>query len=538
MRARSEERRSLGTALGLAVAAFALYMGAATVRDFWSPDEPDFAQAVREMKERGSFLLPYQNGVPYSEKPILFYWAVSATLPLGGGDVHPVATRIPSALFASLLVFGAARVAGFRGGRREAAMAGAMTAVAPIVFWQGQFLQIDAMFSALVFAAYWAQYMVEEDRVRSGRWVWAFHILLPLAVLTKGPLAIVLTGLVALVRSADKRSLSPVLDLKPLRGIAVFALLVVPWYTLASRAGGPVYTYDLIVNQNWNRFFQAFDHVQPWWFYLESVWNDFSPWTALALAAPFVLFRAGIFPARPELRFSLQVVVTVLLFLSTSGSKQGKYALVAYPFAAALAAAAVGALEATGRSGLRRVRGYLLICGALLFGMGAALVPVAASKAPEFRSLAPLLAVPLAVAGAGTAFVLFRRPKEAAPAVLALAAGLAAVELVATLVLFPAIDVRKTGRPFYERIAPVVGHDGPLAYYGGTYRCYPILVLRRRTEHFQGEAELAAWLRKTPGAQVLADRSESQNWTDPFLKGLRVVDEQPVGGDVAQLLAP
>src|ERR1035437_7021080 len=116
--ARAEENRFLGTALGLAAVAFVLYMGAASVRDFWSPDEPDFAEAVREMKERGSFLLPYQNGVPYSEKPILFYWAIAATLPLGGGDVDPVAARIPSALGAAGLVFGAAAVAGRRGGRR------------------------------------------------------------------------------------------------------------------------------------------------------------------------------------------------------------------------------------------------------------------------------------------------------------------------------------------------------------------------------------------------------------------------------------
>ena len=527
----------MGTAMGLAVAAFALYMGAASARDFWSPDEPDFAEAVREMKERGSFLLPYQNGVPYSEKPVLFYWAVAATLPLGGGDVHPSATRIPSAFFASFLVFGAAAAARRPGGRREAALAGAMTAVAPIVFWQGQFLQVDAMFAGLVFAALWAQFMVEEDRVRAGRWVWAFHLLLPLAVLTKGPLAIVLTGLVALVRAVWRRSLSPILDLSPLRGASVFAAMVVPWYFLASRAGGPEYTYDLIVNQNWNRFFTAFDHVWPWWFYLESIWGDFSPWTVIALAAPFILAGAGLLKARPELLFSLQAAVTVFLFLSTSGSKQGKYALVAYPFAAVLAAAAVVALEQRARGGLKRLRGYLLFCGALLAGGGLALVPVAASRAPEFRALAPLVAVPLVLAGAGTAYVLFRRSREGAPAVLALAAGLAAVELCAALAVFPAIDVRKTGRPFYERIAPVVGREGPLAYFGGTYRCYPILVLRRRTEHFRTEAELAAWIRRTPGAQVLADRSESRHWTDPFLKGLRVVDEQPVGGDVAQLLA-
>ena len=63
----------------IAAAAAALYLFAAESRDFWAPDEPDFAEHVREMIERHDLLVPYQNGVPYSEKPIFFYWAVTAT---------------------------------------------------------------------------------------------------------------------------------------------------------------------------------------------------------------------------------------------------------------------------------------------------------------------------------------------------------------------------------------------------------------------------------------------------------------------------
>ena len=30
-------------------------------------------------------------------------------------------------------------------------------------------------------------------------------------------------------------------------------------FVAAANAGGPAYAYDLVVNQNWNRFFKAFD---------------------------------------------------------------------------------------------------------------------------------------------------------------------------------------------------------------------------------------------------------------------------------------
>lgn len=533
-------RAARGIPLALAAAAACIYLLAASGRDFWAPDEPDFAQAVREMNERGSWLLPYQNGVPYSEKPALFYWAMAATTPFTGWDVRPLALRVPSALSGAFLVFGASALALWRGGRREALLAGAATAVAPIVFWQGQFLQIDAMFSALLLAAFLCQILVEEDPQRAGRWRLGFQLILPLAILAKGPLALVLTGLFALVRCAARRSLRPILDLGPLRGALLSVVVVVPWYFFAARAGGPEYAHDLIVRQNWTRFFEGFDHVWPWWFYFESIWGDFSPWTLPALLAPLVLWREGIFSRRPELASAAQAAAAVFVFLSSSQSKQGKYLLVAYPVASCLLAAAVVAVERRRDAGwklLAFLRGYTVFAAVLVAAAAIALFPIARAKAAQFSPVVPYVAVPLVVGGLGTAAVVVRRRKEAVPGLLALAATVAAGEAAAGAALFPAIDPVKTGRAFYERIAPRVSHGEPLGYFGQTYRCYPILVLRRRTAHLKDEEQLASWVRSTPGALVLADRSESRHWTDPLLHSLVVVDQGPVGGDVAQLLA-
>ena len=530
-------RPILRLALALALAAAAVYGLAAFSRDFWSPDEPDFADAVREMNLRGSWLLPYQNGKPYSEKPILYYWTMAATTPFTGGDVDPGGLRIPSVLSGAFLVFGASLLAGWRGGRREALLAGAATAVAPLVFWQAQFIQIDAFFTALLFAAFAAQTLVDLDPVRRERWVWAFHLLLPLAVLTKGPLAIVLTGLVALVRCAATRSVRPVLDLRPLRGVLVSVALVVPWYWFATRAGGPEYTYDLIVKQNWIRFFQAFDHIQPWWFFLESIWGDFAPWTLPALVAPFTLRRSGLFSRRPELTWSLTIALTCFVFLSTSQSKQGKYLLVAFPFAAVLLAAAVAEWERRAGRGLRLFRGYLLFVAGLLLGAALALGPVAARKAPAFAHLAPRLALPLGIGAAGTLWVLWRRRGEAAPAVLALAATFAAGEAAVGPVVFRSVDVAKTGRPFYDRVRPLVGDEAvPLLYWGNPYRSYPMLELRRHTAHAVTETALVEWLTVNPGGFVLVDSSAFERWKEPALVRLQVVDSQPTGQDRILLL--
>jgi 4-amino-4-deoxy-L-arabinose transferase-like glycosyltransferase len=531
----------LSVPLWISAAAAALCLLAAAGRDFWSPDEPDFAEHVREMLERKSLLLPYENGKPYSEKPILYYWAVAATTPFTGGDVSPLGTRVPSALAAAVLVFGAAALAGRRGGEKEALIAGAATAVAPIVFWQGQYVQVDAVFSGFLMLSLVSLFFLEgeEGKASANRWRWVLRVALAAAVLTKGPLAVVIAGLVVLTRCALRRSWAPLLATHPFQSIFIFFALVVPWYVVAARAGGPAYAYDLIVNQNWNRFFQAFDHIQPWWFYFESMWSDFFPWTALALAAPLVLAPRGLFRERPELGFSATVAAVCFVFLSTSQAKQGKYLLVAYPFAAVLVAALVAAADRPrdpGDAARRYVRGYVGLVAGILLAAAIALGPVVARRAPGFSGLVPLVAIPLGAGALGTFFVLFRR-REAAPAVLALAVAVAGGEAAAGAVVLPALDVLKTGRPFYERIRPRVSAGQPLAYFGGTYRCYPILVLRRKTEHFKTDRDLADWLERTPGALVLADESERQYWKDERLSRLVVLDRQRVGGDVAQLLA-
>jgi len=530
-------RFELRLAAALALAAAVVYLLASFGRDFWSPDEPDFAEHVREMIERRDYLVPYENGKPYGEKPILYYWAMAATTPFSGGDVHPGALRVPSVVSCAFLVFGAALLAGLRGGRREALFAGAATAVAPIVFWQGQFIQTDALFSALLLGALLAQILIEEDPGRAGRWVLAFHVLLPLAVLTKGPLAIALTGLVAAVRSLLLRSWKPILGLRPFRGALIFVALVVPWYVLAARAGGPEYAYNLIVNQNWNRFFHAFDHIKPWWFYVESIWGDFFPTTLIAVLSPLVFRGSDVLKRRPEVKFAAVAALTMLLFLSTSGAKQGKYLLAAFPLAAVVAAAAVGELERRASLGVDWARRYAVLVAGIVFGAALALGPLAKVRAPLYAWMAPYLAVPLALGAVGTIVVYLRKSREAVPVFLALFATLAAGEAVTGVLVFRAVDTAKTGRPLYERIRPRLSNGEPLAYFGGTYHCYPILILRRKTEHFRNEKDLAAWVARTPNAHVLADRSEQTEWTEPALRALVVLDRQRVGQDEGLLLA-
>jgi 4-amino-4-deoxy-L-arabinose transferase-like glycosyltransferase len=65
---------------------------------FLDPDEGLYATIVQEMVSRGDWVMPHANGLPYLEKPPLYFWLTSLTFGLFGASEW--ATRLWSALAA------------------------------------------------------------------------------------------------------------------------------------------------------------------------------------------------------------------------------------------------------------------------------------------------------------------------------------------------------------------------------------------------------------------------------------------------------
>src|SRR5215467_7580546 len=64
-------------------------------------DEPRFAEASREMIERGDYVVPYFNNQPRLDKPPLTYWAQTVSYRIFGEN--DFAARFPSAVAAALI---------------------------------------------------------------------------------------------------------------------------------------------------------------------------------------------------------------------------------------------------------------------------------------------------------------------------------------------------------------------------------------------------------------------------------------------------
>jgi len=298
----------------LAVLALGLVLFVWRLGDSGLVDEtpPLFAASARAMAETGDWLVPHVNGLPRYDKPPLVYWLIGALHRLPGRALwDPLggwAANLPSALAVLALMLLLADTllrfpqggpvadpardrspASERGPSRPAAapgsgpLAGAMPggvidpaalsaalafALSPLVLLWGRIGVSDALFTATLGGALllaWRCYAAAEGR---GGW-WQPWLVLALAVLSKGPVALVLLTL-TLVGFAwiqrDRRGL--IRRLRPVRGLALFTALALPWYALTLWREGQPFWDSFFGYHNLQRFSSVVNnHLQPWWFF-------------------------------------------------------------------------------------------------------------------------------------------------------------------------------------------------------------------------------------------------------------------------------
>jgi len=167
-------------------------------------DEPRFAEASREMRQSGDFIIPRLNGDYRFDKPPLIYWCQVLSYDLFGAN--DVAARLPSAVFAALtglvtLIFGT-RIYGERVG----IWAGVLFATSLQVFIHARAAVADMPLVFFFLLATWADWE-RRNTPKSGRWWWTFYVALGLGFLAKGPVALLpaLFGPMQLLLTHDAR---------------------------------------------------------------------------------------------------------------------------------------------------------------------------------------------------------------------------------------------------------------------------------------------------------------------------------------------
>lgn len=315
--------------------------------------EPLFAEAARQMYATGDWITPYFNGATRFDKPPLVYWGMALGFHIFG--VGEWGVRLPSALAAAGLTgfsFYTIQRFGYPHGQQTAdvpdkkqaftlaAVVGAIaTALHPQTIVWARTGVSDMLLSGCIGAAllcfFWGY-------VSTPRWYYGFYLFMGLAVLDKGPVGIVIPGLIVTVFAAYTGQIRTLLkEIKLLQGSLLTLLLTVPWFVAIIAIHGQTYIDSFFGYHNYERFTEVVNgHAAPWYFYFAVVAVGFLPWSP---GLPFAMVRLrpwalGYWRRQPREKqlgvFALIWFLVIFCFFTAAVTKLPSYVLPLMPAAA------------------------------------------------------------------------------------------------------------------------------------------------------------------------------------------------------------
>jgi 4-amino-4-deoxy-L-arabinose transferase-like glycosyltransferase len=316
------------------------------------PDEPRYAWIARDMMESGDWVTPRLYGKPWFEKPPLYYWGAALSFKLFG--VNEAAARLPSAVSALLATLAIAWLALCLYGAETARWLLLLlpTTVGMIGFSHAA--ATDMPFSAMLTLAMVAAAFVlglvprsvlhapSERAQLSSSFIsftsstslpsFLFGFFLGLAVLAKGPAAIILCGGGVFFWTLFTQRWREAFRLFNPVAIAALCLSAFPWYILCARRN-PDFLRIFLIEHNLKRYLTPeFQHVQPFWYFGAIILLAFLPWAGVFLWSLIVsLLRLRNRKLSPPAVFLLSWAAFCVAFFTISKSKLPGYILPAVP---------------------------------------------------------------------------------------------------------------------------------------------------------------------------------------------------------------
>lgn len=301
------------------------------------PDETRYAQVPYEMVQSGDWLVPKRkDGKPFLDKPPLVYWMTAVCYTVLG--THELSARLPMAISALACVLACYGFGRSLVGSRAAFIGALALCLCGGFVVAGRFVLMDMTLTACTSIAFWSLIVA----CRREKFSWALFsvaiVAASLAVLTKGPIGLVLTLPPAFLHFW----LTPTPNRLRILGWSIFlvgvAAIAAPWFVL-STMNLEEFGVWFWWRQHVVRYTDAFDHQEPWWYYGPALWVGMLP---ASLLLPGTLY--WLFSQRSAYRWSRTwdmgalalYAGWVFLFFSASSCKLPTYLLPAVPSLALL----------------------------------------------------------------------------------------------------------------------------------------------------------------------------------------------------------
>ena len=220
----------------------------------FEPDENYYYQSCRIMTEKKDFTTPYYFEKKRFEKPILYYWLVSASFKFFG--INWPAARAVSVLFSALFLLVLYNFCSSFYNERIAILSLLIAATFLCFFRYSRLLLPESTFLFFLFS--FLCLFIKEDLMPSSKIRYILsYICLGLAILLKGPVAIILSFFTLfLYYKFTKRKFSW-RDTYLAQGILIICIIVLPWFIRMIQLHGDEYLRHIFVREMKNRIFSA-----------------------------------------------------------------------------------------------------------------------------------------------------------------------------------------------------------------------------------------------------------------------------------------
>ncbi len=312
---------------------------------FQKDAEPQSAEWIQSIVRDGHWLIPHDAYGYTDRKPPLFYWLSALVADATGGIVDEVRARAVSvvagtALAVAVLAWTVANVGAPEGWLAFLFMLGTYGFAS-----RATEALTDMLLTFLLFAAYCAIYPLLDAPTSPGsaRQKIFVGVMLGLAILTKGPVAVVLCALaVTIFLLIERRNpLAMLRERWPWQVVAIAVAIGALWYVPVTIVGGHKIV-RIIFAENFGHFMPARlggtgESYRPVYFIAARLLGGAFPMTLLIVPAVLAFYTGEISAEkRKPVIYQVSMSLAVLLFFSIASVKRDDYILPALPGVAIL----------------------------------------------------------------------------------------------------------------------------------------------------------------------------------------------------------
>lgn len=281
------------------------------------PVESNYALTAKEMVESGDWLSPRIYGHFWFDKPIMIYWLIAVCYKIFG--INEFAARFPSALFSAGSIAWTYWFTHKLYNNKQAALLSSLILATSLEYWLlSRMVITDAVlffYSSISLSAIYLGLTT-----KAPKWYWLAYFCAGLAVLTKGPVGLVLPGIILVSYLLVTRQWSLFKKLHLCSGLAIFLLTAAPWYLAMSNLHGDQFINTFLGLHNYLRATVS-EHPKDnvFYYYLVLFPVSLLPWSGMSLLAAIKLKRV------PHYSYLMTWILVILIFYTCMATKYPTY---------------------------------------------------------------------------------------------------------------------------------------------------------------------------------------------------------------------